>query len=167
MELWKPFASLLGKNRESILLQEKLAGNNGSRFSYISQHVCSPTDFNFAFVKGKRSTHLPENKASLKQVGGYLPIQIQSFHNKTKASTRILAFVAHGETELAFYQQQNMEHLNIYEAYFENCAYGHVMEYFLQPGEAPRLLTELNNRTGVEAALYLECLCLAFMPGAI
>ena len=157
MEIWRPFARLLCDDRESILLEEMVPAKTSSRLSYVSQHICSPEDFSFAFMKGKTTAHLPEHKASVKQLGGYLPIQIQSPRNNPKVNSRILSFVGHGEMELAFYQQQTFQYLNIYEAYFENCAYNYVLEYFVEPEKATDLLAELNNRTNVEAARFKVC----------
>ena len=68
-----------------------------------------------------------------------------------------MAFVSQGETELGFYEQQSFRHLNIYEAYFENCAYGYVMEFFLAQEEAQILLPQLKARNGVEAGIYKDC----------
>ena len=47
-----------------------------------------------------------------------------------------MAFVAHSETGLDYYKRQTFHYLNIYEAYFENCAYNYVLEFFLQDQEA-------------------------------
>lgn len=157
MEMWEPFAKLLVKDSKSILLHERISEKKNNSFTYVSQHTCHTADFSFVFMKGKSKDHFPEHKARIKQAGGYLPLQVQCRYNKSKTDATIIAFVAHGETELDFYRHQSFHYLNIYEAYFENCAYGYVMEFFLEHQEAPALLTLLQARTGVEAALYKEC----------
>jgi hypothetical protein len=155
MDIWQPFASQLGG--ENLLLQEVSMGKESDRHCYVSKHTCKTNDFSFAFMKGKRRSQFPEHKSTVKQVGGYLPLQIQATDNKAKGDVKIIAFVSQGERELNFYQQLSFHRLNIFEAYYENCAYGYVMEFFVKKEEAPALLTELNARTGVEAALYKEC----------
>jgi hypothetical protein len=157
MEMWEPYAKLLVNDPSKILLQEGVADKDRTLFSYVSQHVSNATDFKFAFMKGKTKSHFPEQKARIKQAGGYLPVQLQTSYNKAKDDVKVMAFVAHGETDLDFYRTQTFRHLNIYEAYFENCAYSYVMEYFLQKLEAPALLARLKARHGVEAAVYKEC----------
>jgi hypothetical protein len=157
MEMWGPYAQLLVNDPSKIHLQAGIAESNGIRFNYVSQHKCSAADFSFAFMKGKGRADFPEHKARIKQAGGYSPVQVQSPDNIVKGDVKVIAFVAQGDSDLDFYRGQTYRHLNIYEAYFENCAYGYVMEFFLQKQQAPELLTQLRARTGVEAALYKTC----------
>ena len=156
-EMWESYASFLVDDPANILLQEGIVEKNGNKFNYVLQHVCSAADFRFAFMKEKSKMHLPEHKARIKQAGGYIPVQLQSTYNNVKDDARVVVFVAHGETELEFYRGQSFHYLNIYEAYFENCAYSYVMEFFLNKQEVPELLAQLKTRHGVEAALYEEC----------
>ncbi len=161
IEVWKPFAGLLSRNPEHILLQETTTGSRNKSYSYISQHICSPEDFNFAFIKEKKSLHFPDSHARIKQIGGYRPLQAVSQLSKLNGHTRVVVFLGHGDTNLDFYKQQAVKHLEIYEAYFENCTYGQVLEFFVEPENAPDLLAELNNMPGVEASLCITC---AFSP---
>jgi hypothetical protein len=156
-EIWEPSAKLLVSDPANSLLLEGVAEKNGNRFNYVSQHMCSKADFKFAFTKEKKRIHFPEHRARIMEAGGYLPMPDQSTYNKEKHDVRIMAFIAHNETQLDFYDQQTFSRVNIYEAYFENCAYGHVMEFFLPGEDAPVLLQQLKARPGVEAAIYKEC----------
>jgi hypothetical protein len=157
MEMWQSYASFMVNEPANILLQEGVAEKNSNTFNYILQHACSSADFRFAFMKEGGRSHPPENKARITQAGGYMPIQLQSPYNNVKGDARIIAFVGHSETDLDFYREQTFHHLNIYEAYFENCAYSYVLEFFLQEQDAQPLLDQLKARHGVEAALYTEC----------
>jgi len=157
MEMWESYASFLVDDPANILLQAGATERNNNRFNYVLQHVCSATDFRFAFMKEGGRSHPLEDKGRITQAGGYLPVQLQSTYNNVKGYSRVVAFVGHSETELDFYRGQTFHCLDIYEAYFENCAYNYVLEFFLQEQEARVLLGELKARHGVEAALYEEC----------
>jgi hypothetical protein len=157
MELWEPYAKLLVDDMSKILLQEGALEKNSNRINYVSQHSCKTNDFNFAFMKGKSKSHFPEHKARIKQAGGYQQMAPQSNYQKTKSDVKVMAFIPQGEYDIDFYRNQASRHLNIYEAYFENCAYGYVMEYFLTEKDAAELLTQIRTRPGVEAAIFREC----------
>lgn len=154
--LWEPYAKLLVDKPANIQLQKTSSKKAGHRL-YVSQHTSGEADFSFAFIKAKSRAQFPEHKAKITQAGGYTLMQFHSPHNRKNNDVKIIAFVPHGETELDFYKGQSFHHLKIYEAYFENCMYGYVMEFFLQEQEAPALLAQLKEKPGVEAALYKEC----------
>ncbi len=156
MEMWEPFANFLVNDPANILLQEEMPENNNGKFNYVLQHECSSTNFNFAFMKKRGRLHLPEHKARATQAGGYQPVQLQSLNKSTKEDVRVMAFVTNNETELDYYRGQNFHYLNIYEAYFENCTYNYVLEFFLKEEEAKLLLEQLKARQGVAAAVYKE-----------
>lgn len=153
-EVWQPYARLLVKNPADIILQEGVEENNGNKFTYVSQHSCSTSDFSFAFIKGKSRAHFPEHKARIKLAGGYMPVQLGSPAVKSKNDVKVMAFIAPGENDLDFYRGLPCHYLNIYEAYFESCAFSYVLEFFLHRQDAPALLAQLQLRPGAEAALY-------------
>lgn len=156
-EIWEPSAKLLVSELANNLLLEGVAEKNSNRFNYVSQHICSKADFKFAFTKEKRRLHFPEHRARIMEAGGYLPVLDQSTYNIEKGEVKIMAFIAHNEIQPDLYDRQIFNRVNIYEAYFENCAYNYVMEFFLPLEEAPVLLQQLKSSPGVEAAIYKEC----------
>lgn len=155
--IWEPYAKMLGGDLANSLLQEGVAAKSGSRFNYVSQHVCSATDFKFAFMKERRAKHFPEYRTRIIQAGGYLPVRYHSTYNCEKDEVRIMAFLSQGENQLDFYDQEAFPRVNIYEAYFENCAYSYVMEFFVPEQEALELLQQLKARPGIEAGIYKDC----------
>ncbi|HET6994261.1 MAG TPA: hypothetical protein VFI06_04715 [Chitinophagaceae bacterium] len=157
MDMWDSYANLHVDDPANILLREGVSEKSDNKFNYVLQHVCGTADFRFAFMKERSKMHPPEQKARIKLAGGYLPLQFQSKYNNVKDDARIVVFVGHGENDLEFYRGQSFHYLNIYEAYFENCAYSYVMEFFLHKQDAPELLAQLKTRPRVEAALYKEC----------
>ena len=157
-ELWEPYAKILVKDPAIILLQEGVSDQKSTRFTYISQHACSAADFQFAFMKGKSKSHFPEHKARVIQAGGYLPVAPVIAYKQSRADVKIIALVGHGETDPAFYRGLGARHMNMYEAYYENCLYGYVIEFFTSAKEANDMLSQLKERPGVEAGIYQACL---------
>jgi len=131
---------------------------------YISQHRCSCENFRFDFLNAE---HFPDHAATVTQMGGYMPVQIQCLHNTEQQDIKIIAFISYQEKDLGFYHRQTYRHLNIYEAYYENCTYSYIMEFFVQEPEGIVLVNQLKSRPGVGAAIYREChtLCLEKAPG--
>src|SRR5437868_8827027 len=119
--IWQPYAKELADIHESVILQEVIGGRSTSKFKYVSQHECNANDFRFAFMKTRSRTDFPEHKARVVQTGGYTPVQVQCHSSEIKDDVKVIAFVGHGENDLTFYHRQIYRHLNIYEAYFENC----------------------------------------------
>jgi len=157
-ELWEPYARMLVKDPASILLQEGVSAQKSTRFTCISQHACSAADFQFAFMKGKSKSHFPEHKARVIQAGGYLPVAPVVAYKQSRGDAKIIALVGHGETDPAFYRGLGARHTNMYEAYYENCLYGYIIEFFIPSKDAAALLTQLKERPGVEAGIYQTCL---------
>jgi hypothetical protein len=128
-----------------------------SPFRYVSQHESSTTDVAFSFMKENSRLNFPDRKARVVQAGGYTPVEFRPKRHKIKDEIKVIVFIPHGERDLGFYRQQTFHHLNIYEAYFENCTYGYVMEFFVNEPDAPELIIQLKTRPGVEAAVYKKC----------
>jgi hypothetical protein len=159
---WEHYAAQFMNRTARMTLQKAVAGSNKNKFAYISQHECSTENFRFNFMKERNSEHFPEHTAKVVQAGGYLPVQVQCAHAEGKGDVKIIAFIDAPETDFSFYHRQNYRHLNIYEAYYENCAYSYIMEFFVQETEAAALVKELKTKPGIEAVIYKECSTLHF-----
>ena len=108
-------------------------------------------------MKEKNSEHFPEHTAKVVQAGGYVPVQVQSLNDEDKNDVKVIAFITNPETDFSFYHRQTYRHLNIYEAYYESCAYSYIMEFFIQEPEAGALVKQLKTKPGIEAVIYKEC----------
>jgi hypothetical protein len=155
--MWERYAKQFVAGSADMTLHEATAIKGRNKYKYVSQHESSSADFKFAFMKGRNSEHFPEHNARVVLAGGYRTVQLQCNHNETKDDVKVMAFVAHNERDLDFYHQQTYRHLNIYEAYYESCAYNYIMEFFIQESDAPALVEQLKTRPGIEVALYKEC----------
>jgi len=154
--LWESYMQRLTSGPETVTL-EKAASKQKSLFRYLSQHECSMDDFRFTFLKGGGRSNFPERKARVVQIGGYVPVQRHARRNKIKDEVKVVAFVSGGNPELNYYRRLNISQLNAYEAYFENCTYNHVLEFFMHEPDMPLLLAQLKTSSGIEWAIYKEC----------
>ena len=157
ISLWKPYVKQSSNNPDDFILQQAGETKPATRFKFVSQHQCKSSDFSYAFMKGRSQMHFPEQKARIVQIGGYIPLQLQRTYKEVNGDVKVIAFLDHRETKLDFYYDQTCHHLNIYEAYFENCAYSHIIEFFVQEQDAPALVEQLKTQIGIEVALYKEC----------
>jgi hypothetical protein len=46
--------------------------------------------------------------------------------------------------------------MNIYEAYFENCTYSYIMEYYVPEKDASLLVEQLSAHGGIQVMTYLN-----------
>lgn len=156
MAKWEFFAKRFMKNNVKTTILEQSAPK--SRFKYISQHQWPQEDFQPAFMEKKRSESFPEHTVKLVQFGGYTPLQVQSGKATEKGLMKVMAFISQNENDIEFYSKlEGFRHLNIYQAYYESCTYGYVMEYFAEEQQAAELIQQLKARHGNEVAAYKDC----------
>lgn len=154
-QTWEHYCRQFKKDPGANLLQSAAEKNN-FKYRFISQHHCGTADFRFAFMKGRNSEHFPEQTAKVVQLGGYTTIQTQHDSTDSGKAVKVLAFLDHREYEIDFYKTLPCSSLNIYQAYYENCSYGYILEYFVKADEAEELTTQLKNRNWNESGVFKE-----------
>jgi hypothetical protein len=153
---WEPYAKKLQPKKQELNLLE-LVGTAKNKFRYVSQHPCPGADFNFAFMNKSRSEHFPEHNIRVVQVGGYILISGKKYAEKD-GDVKMIAFLSHNEIDIDFYRRlPSFHHLDIYQAYYESCTYGHILEFWVAETDADELLLQLQQRHGVESGIYKEC----------
>lgn len=150
---WESYSRKLAADSNSFL-QEAITDK--AKYKYILQHEGKPIDFRLTLMKSRTRESFPELRARVVQAGGYTPVQLQSPHSEAEDDVKVLAFISPGETDLAFYHRQAYRYLNVYEAYYESCAYSYVLEFFIQAQDAASLIEQLKTRTGTEVNAYKE-----------
>lgn len=153
---WETFAKTVATVPGDMILQQE-TGLKG-KYRYVSQHECRKQDFSFKFMKGRTSEHFPDKKVKVVQTGGYIPVEIGCRHHDENTDARIIAFISHDDADINFYRSLSYHYINIYQAYYENCAYGYILEFFTAEANATELIQELKKRTGIEVAAYRECM---------
>ena len=154
---WEHYAKrLMNKKAEPVLQQQ--VPETKSRFRYISKHEWPDQDFQFSFMDERRSEHFPEHNAKVVQTGGYISLQSDRGHPEENGDVKLIAFISHSETDVEFYRKlSSYHHLNIYQAFYESCSFGYVMEFFVSEKNTDDLMHQLKQRPGVETGIYREC----------
>ncbi len=154
---WEKFAKRLMHKDDEPSLQE-LVPDTKARFRYVSQHEWHSFDFDFRFMDDRKSEHFPEQQVKVVQIGGYVPVQFIKRYDADETGVRVIAFISHNETDIDFYRQLPLNgHLDIYQAYYESCSFGYILEFFIPEADAAALLFQLKQRLTVEAGIYKEC----------
>jgi hypothetical protein len=155
---WEHYARRLIMKKADPALLQQVPGTR-SRFRFISKHEWPDQDFQFSFMDERRSEHFPEHNVKVVQTGGYVPMQSVRRHPEEDTDIRLIAFISHHETDIEFYRGLSFyHHLNIYQAFYESCSHGYVMEFLIPEKNADELMLLLKQRTGAETGIYRECL---------
>jgi hypothetical protein len=92
-------------------------------------------------------------------VGGYAVLQADHLSDASADEVKIFVFVSDPTTDLSVYRQlTDHSKLNIYEAYYENCQYAYVLEYFVKNKFSVALQEQLKTLNPEEAWMYKECI---------
>ena len=154
---WEQYKRSVNSDMDVTLQQRTL--KNGA-FKYISQHRSPVGEFQFVFEKERRSSKTPEAEVRRKQAGGYVPLQIQTRHDLHADESKIFVFITKPDADLDVFRQFSVHgKLNIYEAYYENCEFSYILEFFVKDEYARDVLQQLKILTSfAEAGIYKECL---------
>jgi hypothetical protein len=127
-------------------------------FKYVAQHRCDSTEFQFLFTKAAKSTRSKETEIKTKQIGGYSILHKERTHEAGAGEDKVFAFLIRTDADLNFYQQLSVPNkLNIYGAYYENCAYAYILEFFVKHEYVAELVEQLKQHSTVEVGIYKEC----------
>lgn len=154
---WERYAKRLAiKKRETVFQQNISAGKN--KFTYLSQHEWIDRETTFTFMNERKSDHFPEHNVRVVHLGGYLLMDSIKKHPVGEDDNRLIAFTGADETDIEHYRKLPYHLLNIHQAYFENCLYGYILEFFVPAPVVDQLLQELKLRPGVETSIFKESL---------
>ena len=152
---WEKYKQSTNTDWQATLQQHIL--KNG-KFKYISQHRCPSNEFQFVFKKDKRSPKIPEAEVRKKLAGGYSILQRECVNEMKPGESKILIFIEDPTTDLDSFRHFSVHgKLNIYQAYFENCQFAYILEFFVKDEYASDVLQQLKILTSfTEAGIYKE-----------
>lgn len=151
---WENFVRSVNSDVD-VTLQESKKNN---LFRYIAQHRCDSDEFQFIFTKAAKITRSKEVEIKVKQVGGYSILQEDNSGDAGRGESKVFAFLSSAGADLNLYKGiQVQSKLNIYEAYYENCEYAYILEFFVKDKYVSELV-ELLQKNNVEPEIYKECL---------
>jgi hypothetical protein len=127
-------------------------------FRYIAQHRCPAGELKFVFTRAKKSSRNPEPEIRAKQAGGYLMVQEERINDTHANEIKVFVFLNDPLTDLTVYRQlTGNAKLNVYEAYYENCQYAFILEFFVKNKYLAPLLEQLKSVNAPETGVYKEC----------
>ncbi len=152
---WEEYNKLVAGKQE-VTLQQEVDGKD--LFRYLSQHRFDESDFQFTFKKERRTARSHEIEMRIKEAGGYLALQTECDHETTANNCKIFVFLSRTPELKDYKELLSYQYLNIYEAYYESCAYTFILEYFVENNHVPELVEQLKlyNRIS-EIGVYKEC----------
>jgi hypothetical protein len=143
-------------NSDRNVTMQQSAKENG--FRYLVQHRCATGGPGFVFEKGKRSSRTPEIGITTKLAGGYSYLQSKRKNDINANECKVFAFLTSPSADLDVFRQLDANsQLNIYEAYYENCRYAYILEFFVKNKNAAELLDSLKKIDVAETGIYKEC----------
>jgi hypothetical protein len=152
---WEQYTRSVNSNEDVTLQQSE---GNGV-FRYIAQHRSETGEFQFIFTKARRSSRTPEVEIRAKQAGGYSVLQIEKMNEAHADESKVFVFLSDPQADLNLYRQLSSHgKLNIYEAYYENCRYAYILEFFVKNKYVSELLEQLKQYQTVEIGIYKECM---------
>lgn len=126
-------------------------------FKYIAQHRCPAGELKFVFTRAKKSSRSPEPEIRARQAGGYLLVQEQRIQEAQTGESKAFVFITDPRADLDSYRNFAHVKLNIYEAYYENCQYAFILEFYAKNKYLPVLLEQLKGCHPSEMGVYTEC----------
>jgi hypothetical protein len=155
IEKWKRYTNSLYDYKKATLQKT----NTNTHFKYIAQHRCTSSEFQFICTKGAKLTRTREVEIKKRQIGGYTVVYEERSGNTKECETKVFAFLIYPNANLDFCKQlSNRGKLNIYEAYYENCAYAYILEFFVKDENIPILIEQLHQYKVVDVRTYKECI---------
>lgn len=154
MRRWEDYKRSANSDMD-VTMQQSIKDNP---FRYIAQHHCTAGELRFAFTKSaKRSPHVAQINITEHELGGYSILQAERTGRMRANENKVFVFIHSAQADIDAYRRLALQgKLNIYSAYYENCRYAFIMEYFIPNEYAGELATRLSQFPGVETGVYKQ-----------
>lgn len=127
-------------------------------YHYLAQHRYAEGEFQFIFEKKAKSSRTPEIEIRAKQAGGYALLQLERNQETSDDENKVFVFLSDPQSDLQPYRELAMNrNMNIYEAFYENCQYAYILEYFISHIEEAAFLEQLRILSPNKFEVYKEC----------
>jgi hypothetical protein len=151
---WELYNRSVNSDADVTLQQSEKNG----LFRYIAQHRHAAGELQFVFTRAKKTSRMPEAEIKCRQAGGYSVIQAERINDAHPDESKVFAFITDPRAVLdTFRQLDSHGKLNIYQAYYENCQYAFVLEFFVKNKHLVALLEQLSLLQVNDAGVYKEC----------
>ena len=154
MKRWESYTRSLNSD-VSVTMHQCKSSNS---FNYIAQHRCCTNEFKFTFSKmSKRSPHVAQISIINEEAGGYSILQLERKGDAHADENKVFVFIYSPDVDLDVYRRLSTHcALNIYSAFYENCRYSFIMEYFIKAKYTTELIEQLNTFENIHTGIYKE-----------
>ena len=129
-----------------------------SVYKYLAQHRGDGNELRFVFSKGTSSRHIRRELITTKQAGGYVVLQEERTSETRQDESKIFVFLISPQVNINAYRIIGVDvQLNIYEAYYENCNYAYIYEFFVKNRYVSEFIEQLKKLNPCEIGIYKEC----------
>jgi hypothetical protein len=154
-----PQWELFNRSAKTVLRVTLQQSERKGGFHYMAQHRYAEGEFQFVFEKRAKSSRTPEVEIKARQAGGYSILQLDRKTDCSDHENKVFVFLTDVQTDMQPYQQLSVnKNLNIYEAFYENCQYVYILEYFVNHKEEAAFLEQLRLFCPNKFEVYKECL---------
>ena len=152
---WEQYRRSVNSDQDVTLQQSSHKG----LFRYIAQHRSTDSEHQFVFLRTRKHSHVPEAEIRTKQAGGYSILQEERGDDTHTGESKIFVFLTGNDSGMDQYRNMPIKFkLNIYEAYYENCLYSYILEFFVKKELVAGLLEGIKQYTTAETGNYKECM---------
>ena len=153
---WEYYTGEMKLVKAATAIHEKLPSTY-SKYRYISLHPSFDDKMPFRFMKQGRTKHSHHHDVKVIQAGGYIPVQISRKGRAAEGEVKLIVCLSHEDSDIEFYKSLSLyRHLNIYQAYYESCEYGYVLEFFVREADAGSLEQQVKRKPYTERGIYKE-----------
>ncbi|MGZ4049849.1 MAG: hypothetical protein ACXVNN_10830 [Bacteroidia bacterium] len=150
---WEQYGRSLNSNVDVTLQQSEKNG----MFSYIAQHRLTSSELEFKFSNEGRTSRIVQVPIKTMLAGGYSIVQANHSNNTVSNESKIFIFLTDRQADLTIYKKLFVPgNLNIYEAYYENCVFSYILEYYVKTKDAAALLEQLKEYNIADVGIYKE-----------
>jgi hypothetical protein len=146
---WERYHSSTHIDTEVTLQQSK----KGDVFTYIAKHSCNLNEFQFEVIKGAKLTRAKQTEIKKIQLGGYSITEQENVAKAKKDEYTLYVFLDKQHTNISAYKVPSAR-LNIYRAYFENCTYAYILEYFVKHANVDEFKENLHQFNTITPTIY-------------
>ena len=151
---WENFNRSDYSEHDVILHQSKKDG----LFKYLAKHTYGG-GFKFIFERARRSSKDRQVSIKVVQEGGYLLSHLARRGDCLPDESKVFCFIHNPEADLKQYKEMNVNgNCNIYTAYYENCRFAYILEFFVKNNRAKELVGMLSQCSPYDVAIYKECM---------
>jgi len=158
-EKFIPQWELFNRSVKAVLRVTLQQSERKSGFHYLAQHRYAEGEFQFVFEKRAKSSRTPEVEIKARQAGGYAILQAERIKGTYEDENKVFVFLTDAQTDLKLFRQLSVnKNLNIYEAFYENCQYAYILEYFVNNKDEAAFLEHLRLLCPNKFEVFKECL---------